>query len=226
MPLRTIKRWTSGAHLRAGLIAALALIVPGTAMAAEACSASAARVTAIDPHIKGEIAALQINGHPSDLTGLAFKREDGSDVSLADFKGKTVLLNLWATWCAPCRKEMPDLDELQAELGGDDFDVVTVSLDRKAPGKARDFFDEIGLQHLELFYDSSMKMFPDLRKKGMAFGMPTTLLIDKDGCSLGHMAGPAAWSADQAQIMIKAAMEANSLSVAAIWLFLTRLTQL
>ena len=185
---------------------ALALLIPLSAQAAETCSASAARVNAIDPLIMGEIAALQTSGHPKDVSGLAFKREDGSDVTMSDFKGKTLLVNLWATWCAPCRKEMPDLDELQADLGGEDFEVVAISLDRKAPEKARDFYDDIELKHLALFYDSSMKLFPELRSQGMAFGMPTTLVVDSDGCTLGHMAGPAAWAADQAKVMLRAAI--------------------
>ena len=190
-------------YARAIMLAGGLLIAPAAGWAADVCSASAQRVDAIDPHIKGAIAALQTKGHPKDMTGLAFKREDGSAVSIADFKGKTLLFNLWATWCAPCRHEMPDLDKLQADLGGDDFEVVTVSLDRKAPGKARDFFDEIKLKDLELYYDSSMKLFPALRKQGLAFGMPTTLIIDEDGCSIAHMAGPAAWADDQANTMIK-----------------------
>ena len=198
---RAVRRATRAAIVVGGM-----LLAPAVGWAAEACSASQARVDAIDPHIKGAIAALQTNGHPKDMSSLTFKREDGSAVSVADFKGKTLLFNLWATWCAPCRHEMPDLDELQASLGGDDFEVVTVSLDRKAPGKARDFFDEIKLKDLELFYDSSMKLFPALRKEGMAFGMPTTLIIDEDGCSIAHMAGPAAWADDQAKVMIKAAI--------------------
>ena len=192
-----------------GVLGVFVLAAPVVAQAVEVCAASKARVEAIDPHIKGPIAALQLSGHPSDLSGLAFKKEDGTDVSMADFKGKVVLLNLWATWCAPCRKEMPDLDELQADLGGENFEVVTVSLDRKAPGKARTFFDEIGLKHLALYYDKGKSLFPALRSRGMAFGMPTTVVIDGDGCSLAHMAGPAAWGADQAKIMIKAALDAH-----------------
>ncbi|PLW78062.1 thiol:disulfide interchange protein TlpA [Cohaesibacter celericrescens] len=188
---------------------AVVLATPFAAAAAEVCSASKTRMEAIDPHIKGEIAALQFTGHPSDMSGLAFKREDGTDITIADFKGKTVLLNLWATWCAPCRTEMPDLDELQADLGGGDFEVVTVSLDRKAPGKARMFFDEIELKHLALYYDKGMALFPALRSRGMAFGMPTTVILDSDGCSLAHMSGPAAWGGDQAKVMIKAAMMAD-----------------
>ena len=166
-------------------------------------------MAAIDPLIKGEIAALQTRGHPKDMTGLSFKREDGSDVTLSDFTGKVVLLNVWATWCAPCRTEMPDLDRLQADLGGDDFEVVTVSMDRKAPGAARIFFDEVGLPHLSLYYDARMRLFASLRKQGMAFGMPTTLILDKDGCSLAHMAGPAAWAADEAKALVKAALAAE-----------------
>ncbi|WP_245418078.1 thiol:disulfide interchange protein TlpA [Cohaesibacter haloalkalitolerans] len=189
---------------------ALSLLMLGLAalpaVAAEACPEASDKITAIDPLIKGNVAALQTKGHPVDFNALAFKREDGSAVSLSDFKGKTLLLNIWATWCAPCRQEMPDLDELQATLGGDDFEVVTVNLDRKAPGKPRAFFDEIGIKHLTLYYDEKMEIFPALRSKGMAFGMPSTVLIDKDGCSLAHMAGPAAWASDEAKALVSAAI--------------------
>ena len=150
------------------------------------------------------MAALQTSGHPVKFSSLSFKTEDGNAISLSDFKGKTVLLNLWATWCAPCRYEMPDLDALQASLGGDDFEVVTVSLDRKSPDKPRAFFDEIGVNNLTLYYDEKMALFPALRSKGMAFGMPSTLIIDKDGCSLAHMAGPAAWASDEALALVRA----------------------
>ncbi len=200
--------------LRAGLLFLMALsgavaIAAPSVSAQESCPAAKQQIGVIDPMIKGPIAALQTSGHPVDFSGLAFKREDGSAVSLADFKGKTVLLNLWATWCAPCRHEMPDLDGLQAALGGDDFEVVTVSLDRKSPDKPRAFFDEIGIEHLTLYYDEKMGMFPALRSKGMAFGMPSTLIINKDGCSLAHMAGPAAWASAEAQELVKAIVDSN-----------------
>ena len=189
---------------RASLLLLVVSVIPVSAWAQGSCPLAKAQIDTINPMIKGNIAALQTNGHPIDFSSLAFKREDGSAVSLADFKGKTVLLNLWATWCAPCRHEMPDLDALQAALGGDDFEVVTVSLDRKSPDKPRAFFDEIGIEHLTLYYDEKMAMFPSLRSKGMAFGMPSTLLINKEGCSLAHMAGPAAWASDEALALIRA----------------------
>lgn len=168
------------------------------------CEASSALASNIAPLVKGSIASLQVSGTAADVSNLSFKSADGKAYSMADFKGKAVLLNLWATWCAPCRKEMPDLDHLQAELGGDDFEVVTVSIDRSAPGVAQKFFDDIKLKHLTLYYDESMQIFQDLKGQGMAFGMPTTLVVDKEGCSLGHMAGPAPWSDETAQTMLKA----------------------
>ena len=191
------KQWAGKVFLMLGM-----MVLPTMGWAADVCPASKARIDAIDPHIKGAIAALQISGHPKDMSGLSFKREDGSDVSVADFKGKVLLLNLWATWCAPCRHEMPDLNALEASVGGDKFEVVTVSLDRKAPAKPREFFDALKLKDLELFYDDDMDLFPALRKEGMAFGMPTTLIIDQDGCSLAHMSGSAPWADEQAKIMV------------------------
>ncbi len=175
----------------------------------QACEASSQLAETISPLVHGPIASLQISQSPADINQLAFKRADGSATSMADFNGRAVLLNLWATWCAPCRKEMPDLDELQASLGGDDFEVVTVSIDRGAPAVAQAFLDEIETKHLALYYDESMKIFQALKSQGMAFGMPTTLVVDQKGCALGHMAGPANWADPVAQTMLKAVIKSE-----------------
>jgi len=126
-------------------------------------------------------------------------------VRLADFRGRTVLLNLWATWCVPCRKEMPALDALQAKLGGDRFQVVAVNIDQRNLDKPKAWLEEVGIKRLGYYADPSAKVFQDLKAIGKAVGMPTTLLIDPNGCELGVLAGPAEWASDDAVKLIEAA---------------------
>ena len=126
---------------------------------------------------------------PVALPEILFRDDAGREVSLADFHGKVVLLNVWATWCPPCRKEMPTLDRLQAKLGGPDFQVVALSIDEKGAAAARGFFDEIGVHALKIYVDPSMQAANAL---GVS-GVPTTLLIDRSGREVGLHLGPAEW---------------------------------
>jgi thiol-disulfide isomerase/thioredoxin len=155
---------------------------------------------------KGEIAALQVRARPEALPPLAFAAPDGKQLTLADFKGRTVLLNLWATWCAPCKKEMPALDKLQQELGGPDFEVVAVNIDTRNVERANDFLDEIGVKTLKRYADHSAKIFQELKKAGKATGMPTTLLIDREGREIANLAGPAEWASADAFAFIRAVL--------------------
>jgi thiol-disulfide isomerase/thioredoxin len=125
----------------------------------------------------------------------AIKLDDaqGRSRNLADFKGKVVLLNIWATWCGPCRKEMPALDRLQAELGGPDFEVVALSIDRGGMDAVRKFFADIGIHNLAMYLDSSGQA---LRQLG-AVGLPTTLLLERDGREIGRLIGPAEWDSPE-----------------------------
>ena len=128
---------------------------------------------------------------PAPVPELQFADGEGQPRTLADFHGKFVLLNLWATWCLPCRKEMPTLDRLQAALGGPDFEVVTLSVDRGGPEVVKKFYADICIRHLALHIDTSSKA-------GFALataGLPTTLLIDSRGQELGRLVGPAEWDA-------------------------------
>jgi thiol-disulfide isomerase/thioredoxin len=169
------------------------------------CRQSAELARKLGPLAKGEVAAVGIAATPKALPELSFKDADGKALTLADFKGRTVLLNLWATWCVPCRKEMPSLDALQAKLGGEDFQVVAVNVDTRNLDKPKAWLQEVGVSRLGYFADPSMKIFQDLKAAGKAFGMPTTLLIDRNGCELGTIAGPAEWASDDAIRLIEAA---------------------
>ncbi|CAA2136557.1 TlpA family protein disulfide reductase [Hyphomicrobium sp. ghe19] len=149
----------------------------------------------------GEMAAFVTKKTPEPLPDITFQDADGKDVKLSSLKGKTILLNLWATWCEPCREEMPALDRLQKELGGDKFEVVALSLDRKGYDASRKFLTDMKVDNLTLYVDPSAK-------QGMALkllGMPTTILINKDGLEVGRLAGPAKWDSDDAKKLIEAA---------------------
>lgn len=126
---------------------------------------------------------------PRPVANVAFQDGAGRSLTLADFKGKVVLLNVWATWCSPCRKEMPTLDRLQAQRGGKDFEVVALSIDREGPDVVRKFFAETGIRNLALYIDPSM----DAQSKLEVIGVPTTLLIDRDGREVARHTGIAEW---------------------------------
>ncbi|WP_342360888.1 thiol:disulfide interchange protein TlpA [Terrarubrum flagellatum] len=171
-----------------------------------ACAASKTVAQKVAPLAKGEVAALVVRDNPGALPNLDFVRPDGQAMKLSDFKGKTVLLNLWATWCAPCRKEMPALDRLQESFGGEDFQVVSINIDQRGEDKPHKFLNEIGVTRLVRYADASAKVFSDLKGAGKAFGMPTTILIDRNGCEIGNLAGPAEWSSPDAFALIRAAL--------------------
>nr|WP_234891673.1 TlpA disulfide reductase family protein [Sinorhizobium meliloti] len=126
---------------------------------------------------------------PQPVPELSFVSGEGEKLSLADFRGRTILLNIWATWCLPCRREMPALDRLQAELGGRGFEVVPLSIDRDGVPKVRAFYQEIGLNSLGIYIDASGKA----PYRVGALGIPTTLLIDPEGREAGRLAGEADW---------------------------------
>ena len=171
-----------------------------------ACLPAVETARRVAPMVKGEVAALATTSVPRRLPELAFQDAEGRTRSLADWRGRTVLFNLWATWCVPCRKEMPALDALQAKLGGDRFEVVAVNIDTRDPEKPKTWLKEVGIEKLGYFADPSAKVFQDLKEAGKAFGMPTTLLIDPAGCEIATLAGPAEWASDDALKVISAAL--------------------
>lgn len=175
--------------------------------AAEAdCAKSGALVEKLKPLMKGQLAALVAADPPRPLHDFTFKGPQGKDMSLASFKGKTVLLNLWATWCFPCRTEMPELDALQKEMGADGkFEVAAINIDTGNDDKPIAFRKETGIASLALYRDNTLGTFNKLKKEGLAFGLPATMLIDKNGCLIASMNGPAAWHSDDAKALIVAA---------------------
>jgi len=171
-----------------------------------ACQAAVNIAHRIAPLVRGEVAALALAQAPFRVPDVAFKDAQGRDKTLADWRGRTVLLNLWATWCVPCRREMPALDALQAKLGGPGFEVVAVNIDTRDPQKPLAFLKETGVSHLTYYADPSAKVFTDLKTAGKAFGMPTTVIVDRAGCEIGNMAGPAAWASEDGMKLVSAAI--------------------
>lgn len=171
---------------------------------AATCESSAGTAAEVGGIATGEVAALIVDDAPMPAPELTFLDEEGNERRLSDWKGRTVLLNLWATWCAPCRHEMPALDRLQAELGGEDFEVVAVNIDTGGDDKPKKFLDEVNVETLSYYADHTTGVFRELKKAGKAFGLPTTLLIDQDGCEIGHMAGPAQWDSEDAKAVVRA----------------------
>ena len=166
---------------------------------AGACAQSLDLAQAIDPLAHGELAALTLATQPNPLGAIAFDDDAGMKTTIASFKGRAILLNLWATWCVPCRQEMPALNRLQGALESKDFTVVPINIDQKRLDKPRAFLKEIGATSLPFYSDSSADILQALNGKGL----PTTVLIGKDSCEIATMAGPAEWDSPEAKALIE-----------------------
>jgi len=171
-----------------------------------ACRPAVDLARKLAPLAHGEVAALTMATAPLRLPDLTFEDADGKPRKLSDWRGRIVLVNLWATWCVPCRKEMPALESLQARLGGPNFEVVAVNIDTRDPEKPRNFLKEANLTRLGYFTDQKAKVFQDLKAIGRALGMPTSVLVDGQGCEIATLAGPTEWSSDDAIRLITAAV--------------------
>jgi len=147
--------------------------------------------------------AFQPYAAPRPVPNVVFEDAQGRQRTIADFRGKLVLLNIWATWCPPCRKEMPTLDRLQKRLGGPGFEVVALSIDRDGASVVKRFFDEIGVGALSIYVDRTAQVGGDL---GIV-GLPTTLLIDRDGREIGRVIGPAEWDSPEVMSLIRGYIE-------------------
>ncbi|QFY61572.1 TlpA family protein disulfide reductase [Rhizobium grahamii] len=213
-PLRLPSLKLIGIAAVAGIIAGAAAVYireagsgnGGTQTASGECAATKEIATKIAPLLKGQVAAMVAPDQHRKLTTIAFKGPDGQPMTLDSFAGKTVLFNLWATWCVPCREEMPALNALEKELGSDKFQVVPVNIDTGDDEKPKTFLSETGVDALKLYRDNTIGVFNNLKKEGLAFGLPVTLLIDGKGCLISAMNGPAAWDSEDAKALIKGAV--------------------
>ncbi|MCW5692890.1 MAG: TlpA family protein disulfide reductase [Pseudolabrys sp.] len=178
----------------------------GASGANAACRPAVELAKKVAPFARGEVAAVNMAKTPLKVPTLAFHDATGAAKTLDDFRGKTLLVNLWATWCVPCRKEMPALEALEQKKGSADFQVVAVNIDTRDTDKPKTWLKEIGVEKLAYFADPNAKVFQDLKGVGRAFGMPTTMLVDPSGCEIGTIAGPAEWASEDALKLIDAAV--------------------
>ena len=178
----------------------------GNGASAKECPVQADAAQAIDFAAVGELAALNPTGEGRGYAAMAFKDADGKPMDIAAFKGKGLLVNFWASWCVPCREEMPALDELAAKYNSDDFMVLPINLDigEDGLGKARKFLEENKFAHLPLYADNSFAAFERLKKEAVAVGLPATLVLDAQGCELAVLQGPAHWNTPDGYAVIDA----------------------
>jgi thiol-disulfide isomerase/thioredoxin len=151
------------------------------------------------------LAAFIKHPAPKDIAAFSFADGEGAPLDLSHWKGKVVLLNLWATWCSPCRKEMPELGQLQKLLGSNDFEVVAISEDLKGAEASAAFLKDSGAENLALYVDQKMAGLAAVQ----SLGLPTTLLIGRDGKEIGRLLGPADWASKDAQDIVKTALGAK-----------------
>jgi len=187
----------------AGLALVLTLAI-GNFMPAQAhqCEAQVVKGQKIDAAATGLLAALTGTGEGRGYADMAFQDEAGQPKTIADFAGKKLLVNFWATWCVPCREEMPALDNIATEYNSDEFMVLTINTGETDLAKASKFMTEEQLKNLPLYWDSNFSAFDRLKRNAVAIGLPATLLLDEKGCELAVLQGPAAWDSSDGKAVI------------------------
>ena len=197
--------------LAALVIAALAIAITfwvgnATSPRASDCLPQPEAAKKVDAAATGQLAGLNGTGTGRGYAAMTFTDATGKPVKLSDFAGKTLLVNFWASWCIPCRAEMPALDKLAAQQNGPDFMVLPINLDLGAGGldKARAFIASGGWTNLPLYADSSFEAFKRLQTEAVATGLPSSLLLDKKGCEIGVLQGPAVWDSPDGTRVIEA----------------------
>ncbi|MDR3474862.1 MAG: redoxin family protein [Devosia sp.] len=201
-------RWIAAGALIVAAVAITATLWLSNAGPSSAigCDPLPEAAAAIDKVAVGELAAVQPTGKGRSYADLAFEDENGKPVTLKDFGGKTLLVNFWASWCVPCRAEMPALDALAKKFDGPDFMVLPVNLDIGDTGvdKARAFLKQANITTLPLYADPSLKVLDRLKESAVALGLPATLLLDRKACEIGVLQGPAKWDSPDGENVIKA----------------------
>lgn len=167
------------------------LLYMSLALGANAAAADAYGIAELR---EGDMRKLVVHDEPWEITEEPFALETGGEGRLSDYSGKITVVNFWAVWCEPCRHEMPMLSDLQEQLGGEDFEVVTIATGRNAPSAMKRFFEEIEVDNLPLHADPRMGMS---RAMGV-LGLPVTLVLDRNGQEIARMVGDADWSSDSA----------------------------
>lgn len=177
-----------------------------TGAASNECSIAESVADRLRPLAKGELAAVGVSNAPKPPPEISFAGPDGQPRTLSAFKGKTILVNLWATWCVPCRQEMPALDKLQAEFGGPEFEVVAINVDTRNPDKPKAWLQENGIRNLSYYADPGGKLLQTLQKSGHVVGLPTTFVVDASGCEVALLKGPAEWASPDAFTFVRTAL--------------------
>jgi len=178
---------------------------------AKECPVQAEAAAAIDTAAVGELAALNGTGEGRGYSTMAFKDATGVDTTIGAFKGKALLVNFWASWCVPCREEMPALDALATKYNSDEFMVLPINLDIGEGGleKAKAFLDEGQFENLPLYADSTFSAFERLKREAVAIGLPATLVLDENGCELAVLQGPAEWHSPDGEAVVEALLALN-----------------
>ncbi len=177
-----------------------AMLYAATTLGANPVLAEPLNLSEIAALRTGEMKKLVIHSEPVEISAKSFLNENGDKTSLDAYKGKLVLLNIWATWCPPCLAEMPSIDALQAELGGDDFQVVTVAMGRNPVASIKKFFANNNIENLPILRDPKQKFARSIS----VIGLPTTIIINPEGQEIGRLIGDADWHGDAAITVIKA----------------------
>ncbi len=178
------------------LVASALFYAAPLAMANGAAAQSLAEV--VEPMREGDMRKLVVHSEPVELPDQTFTDPDGSEYSLADYAGQVVLVNFWATWCAPCREEMPDLDALQQTFGGDAFEVVTIATGRNSLAGIRAFFQEEEIEALPILLDPQGQ----LARRAGVLGLPVTVIMGPDGMELARLQGGAHWNDENARALL------------------------
>lgn len=168
-----------------------------------ACSANAQTAPAELPR-EGDMRKLNVHAAPQGVSEATFEDAGGETHRLADWQGKHVLVNFWATWCAPCREEMPSLSALQSELGGEAFEVVTIATGRNTVEGIERFFDEVGVENLPVFIDDGT-----VARDMAVLGLPITVILDPEGREIARLQGDADWNGAAAQALVTALVGAD-----------------
>ncbi|WP_380054667.1 TlpA disulfide reductase family protein [Falsihalocynthiibacter sp. SS001] len=155
---------------------------------------------------EGTLEKLQIHESPVDGSDAVYFDPDGRELTLAEYEGKITLVNFWATWCAPCRKEMPSLDALEAELSGDDFAVVTIATGRNRMPAIEKFFADESIENLPILLDPKSALAMDME----VTGLPATVLLNREGQEIARLVGDAEWDSESAKAIIRALIEPSS----------------
>jgi thiol-disulfide isomerase/thioredoxin len=174
-----------------------AVLYTALALGANAAFADNAALEALRD---GDMKKLSFHEEAKPVPAIELVDAEGGAQSLEQYRGKVVVLNFWATWCAPCRKEMPSLDRLQAELGGEDFAVVTVATGRNPVPAIRKFFADNGIENLPVLRDPQQA----LAREMAVLGLPITVILDREGNEIARLQGDAEWDSDSARAIVQA----------------------